>query len=313
MAFAGFVSSGLVPAAAGALKGRNIGRQQAEEQRRYETEQAQLASQTKWRQQQALEAAQRQAMMDALAQQAQEIGAKGGVEGREIQRQGMEQQAAQADLNRRNAIEIARLGAQSRENVAGIGSKGRIEAKLAGGTDGGGPAKTLPASVATPLFENRRSLETIRRAKDAIVARPDAFGLQNVIPGYDYLDSRENVAARAPVANIGSLVIHDRSGAAVTISEYPRLRPFIPTANDPPAKAAEKLKELEREIRAITDDMSTYYSGQGYAVPGGEPTQSGPVAPGGAGKVMSQRAYEAAKANGYSDEEIRAEGWEIQP
>ena len=261
-----------------------------------------MASQTKWTQQQALEQAQRQAMLDALAQEAQAAAGKDRAEGNALQRIGLQQRAADADmdrkdadLNRKNALEIERIRAKSRTR-----------------DDDG---KTLPASVANPIFENRRNLTTIRRARQAIVQRPDAFGLQNAMPGFDYIDSPENVAARAPVANLGSLVIHDRSGAAVTISEFPRLRPFIPNSKDSPAKAAAKLEELEREIRSITDDMATYYAEQGFAIPGNDqPTAPTPEArTAGAGKIMSTRAYEAAKAAGYSDTEIRAEGWEIQP
>jgi hypothetical protein len=326
MGFAGFVTSGVTPAVAGALRGRNMGRQQAEEQRRYDTEQARLASQTKWTQQQALEQAQRQAMLDALAQEAQAAAMKDRGEGNALQRIGLQQRAADADMDRKdaglarkNALEIARIGAQSREQVAGIAAQSRIDAKMPGASGG----KTLPASVATPIFENRRNLDTIRRARLAIVQRPDAFGIQNRVPGFDYIDSTENVKARAPLANIGSLIIHDRSGAAVTVSEFPRLRPFIPTANDPPAKAAAKLEDLEREIRTMTDEMTAYYTAQGFAVPGSD-AATGPrqrqddMAPPpatttatGAGKSMSTAAYEAAKAAGYSDADIRAEGWEV--
>ncbi|MBP8283689.1 MAG: hypothetical protein KAX46_07210 [Chromatiaceae bacterium] len=86
MGFAGFVASGVTPAVAGALRGRNMGRQQAEEQRRYDTEQARMASQTKWTQQQALEQAQRQAMLDALAREAQAAAVKDRAEGNAIRR-----------------------------------------------------------------------------------------------------------------------------------------------------------------------------------------------------------------------------------
>lgn len=327
MGFAGFVTSGVTPAVAGALRGRNMGRQQAEEQRRYDTEQARMASQTKWTQQQALEQAQRQAMLDALAQEAQAAAMKDRGEGNALQRIGLQQRAADADMDRKdaglarkNALEIARIGAQSREQVAGIAADSKVASAASGGETGG---KTLPASVANPIFENRRNLTTIRRARLAIVQRPDAFGIQNRVPGFDYIDSTENVKARAPLANIGSLIIHSRSGAAVTASEFPRLRPFIPTANDPPAKAAAKLEDLEREIQAITDEMTTYYTAQGFAVPGSD-AATGPrrrqddmtpppatTTATGAGKIMSAAAYEAAKAAGYSDAEIRAEGWEV--
>ena len=146
------------------------------------------------------------------------------------------------------------------------------------GTD---PGKTLPLGAANPIFENRRNLATIQAARGAVGGARGAFGPQNFMPGYDYLDKKENVAARAPIANIGSLVIHDRSGAAVTISEFPRLRPFIPRATDTPEQVEVKLNELEREIQSITDDMTTYYREQGYAIPGDErrPGAPAPTAP----------------------------------
>lgn len=327
MGFAGFVASGVTPAVAGALRGRNMGRQQAEEQRRYDTEQARMASQTKWTQQQALEQAQRQAMLDALVQEAQAAAGKDRAEGNAIRRM----EAMRTSPSQESYQELVGpkgpgvygvtegqdpryLGGVIPKQVNGGGGQG------VGGETGG---KTLPASVANPIFENRRNLTTIRRARLAIVQRPDAFGIQNRVPGFDYIDSTENVKARAPLANIGSLIIHSRSGAAVTASEFPRLRPFIPTANDPPAKAAAKLEDLEQEIQAITDEMTTYYTAQGFAVPGSD-AATGPrrrqddMAPPpatttatGAGKIMSTAAYEAAKAAGYSDTEIRAEGWEV--
>lgn len=84
MGFAGFITSGVTPAVAGALRGRNLSAQQAEEQRRYEAQQAQQASGVKWERQQAIEAAQRQAMLDALAQQAQSALVKSRAEGNAI-------------------------------------------------------------------------------------------------------------------------------------------------------------------------------------------------------------------------------------
>lgn len=247
----------------------------------------------------------------------QQIGAKGSAEGRAIQMA----QATKPPVPNEAYQEF--IGPEG-PGVYGIteGQNPRFLGKpipkpppaaagVAGGT-GTPPSKTLPASVATPIFENRRNLTTISAAREAVRGNRGAFGPQNFMPGYDYVDSKENVAARAPIANIGSLVIHSRSGAAVTISEYPRLKPFIPRASDTPEQVEVKLAELEREIRSITEDMTTYYREQGYAVPGDQPTGARNASPpGGAGKIMSPRAYEAAKANGYSDEEIRAEGYEV--
>lgn len=57
----------------------------------------------------------------------------------------------------------------------------------------------------------------------------------------------EGIVPRAVIANIGSLKLHDRSGAAVTASEFPRLKPFIPSASDTPEAAVKKLGKMRDE------------------------------------------------------------------
>lgn len=70
---------------------------------------------------------------------------------------------------------------------------------------------------------------------------------------------------RAAIADIGSMIMHDRSGAAVTVSESPRLKPFIPLTTD---DAATALKKLERLRKIQLDDSealtSTYNPEQGF-------------------------------------------------
>ena len=74
------------------------------------------------------------------------------------------------------------------------------------------------------------------------------------------------VEARAGVADIGSLVLHDRSGAAVTAAEAPRLVPFIPLPTDDNATVIKKLTRM-RNIAAQeqTGLTETYGKDQGYA------------------------------------------------
>jgi len=67
------------------------------------------------------------------------------------------------------------------------------------------------------------------------------------------------------MSSIGSLILHDRSGAAVTASETPRLRPFIPSASDSPEVAKKKLARF----KAIYEEEAgllaqTYSADQGY-------------------------------------------------
>jgi hypothetical protein len=54
----------------------------------------------------------------------------------------------------------------------------------------------------------------------------------------------KGVAARAAITNLGSAILHDRSGAAVTAAEFPRLQPFIPSMEDSYDTARTKLRAL---------------------------------------------------------------------
>jgi hypothetical protein len=122
--------------------------------------------------------------------------------------------------------------------------------------------RPVPAAVGKGVVENRSTLSRIDRALQAVDSNPDAFGPANWLGGdmvRQYTDP-EGVPARAIVANIGSQVIHDRSGAAVTVSEFPRLQPFIPTATDSPQTVKRKLAALKAEIESILEETTAYYS-----------------------------------------------------
>ncbi|WP_371435401.1 hypothetical protein [Polaromonas sp.] len=130
------------------------------------------------------------------------------------------------------------------------------------------PGKDIPPNVNKSIIENQQNISKIDRALAAITARPNSLGPQYAIPGAEmagqYLDA-DGVDARAGVADIGSLILHDRSGAAVTASETPRLRPFIPAASDDAAPAKKKLqrfKEIYEEEAGLLSQ--TYGADQGY-------------------------------------------------
>ena len=111
----------------------------------------------------------------------------------------------------------------------------------------------------------------IQKLDDAIAAMEgkageEATGWKGYLP--DAALNRvypKGTEARAAVADIGSLVMHERSGAAVTASESPRLKPFIPLITDDKATALKKLKRM-RQIQA--DDAEalagTYTPEQGF-------------------------------------------------
>ncbi len=124
------------------------------------------------------------------------------------------------------------------------------------------PAAQPPQTMAAAMLENANGLRQAELALERAIARPQSFGfwrgVQNAVPGVNAIDRMdpEGVETRAIVANLGSLVIHDRSGAAVSASEFPRLRPFIPAIGDPPEVVQAKLRDFAREYRAVLADMN---------------------------------------------------------
>lgn len=130
--------------------------------------------------------------------------------------------------------------------------------------------RDVPQPIANAMLENVGGLNRAREALRLATQRPESFGfwrgVQNQIPldGLNRIDP-EGAAARAAAADIGSLRIHDRSGAAVTASEFPRLRPFIPQVGDDPRTVAVKLQRFVQEYEAVLRDLQGAYGPQqGY-------------------------------------------------
>ena len=134
------------------------------------------------------------------------------------------------------------------------------------------PLKDIPQSTLNGMMENNRSLVKIDQALNAIQGKQDALpqdvkadkaatGFKGYLP--NAILSRvdpQGVDARALIADIGSLKIHDRSGAAVTASESPRLMPFIPLATDDPATVVKKLNNFKREYSLMQQEAGDYYN-----------------------------------------------------
>lgn len=147
----------------------------------------------------------------------------------------------------------------------------------ADGTPLGPKLKDAPAAVQKAMIENgtnlrraERALELVRGkdtqdAAGAVVAEGDksATGMKGYLPGaiLNRVDPK-GVDTRAAVADLGSLVIHERSGAAVTASEFPRLAPFIPLATDD-AKTVEK--KVKRFVQVYKEEMAATQDAYGPA------------------------------------------------
>lgn len=143
--------------------------------------------------------------------------------------------------------------------------------------------KPIPPSVGKEIITNRSTLRQIDSAIAALKAHPAAVGWGTGSLGDWYTNNvgdPKGVAARAAIAKIGGQIIHDVSGAAVTLSEEPRFRPYVPTITDNPQVAQQKLTQLRNLAQGVLDDYASQYSeDQGYRPFGGKSAQSdsGPV------------------------------------
>ena len=166
----------------------------------------------------------------------------------------------------------ADLAARTAEKVAGM--RGDAQRDVADKKVGAG--RPVPSAVGSKFMENSQNLRMAENALGLISGQsvggskgdPNATGMKGYLP--DALLQRmdpSGVETRAAVSNLGSMIIHDRSGAAVTASEYPRLRPFIPTASDDPTTVKKKLGQFVNEYRKINDEMTQFYTESGYNVP----------------------------------------------
>ena len=127
--------------------------------------------------------------------------------------------------------------------------------------------KPIPAGPATAYAENNAAMKAIDDAIAKVeVAGEDTFGLKNYLPGAitQRIDP-SGVDARAAVSAIGSKKYHDISGAAVTISEAPRMAPFIPSSSDTKEKILQNLKNIKVQYEDTNNSLSSVYNQeQGY-------------------------------------------------
>lgn len=113
------------------------------------------------------------------------------------------------------------------------------------------------AGAAQAAARNRAQAARIDEVIAAIEERPESIGLRVGLQP-EIMSQRTDpggVAIRAMLADIGSMQIVDRSGAAVSVQEFERLRPFIPSERDTPEAAITKLRSLQNGINQILTEM----------------------------------------------------------
>jgi hypothetical protein len=126
--------------------------------------------------------------------------------------------------------------------------------------------KPIPANINLAILANNSSIKNIDETINAIKENPEATGLKSYLPSQILNRAYpEGIEARAGVADIGSIILHDRSGAAVTASESPRLVPFIPLPTDDKNTVIRKLTRLRNIVEQDQSGLTeTYSKDQGY-------------------------------------------------
>ena len=127
--------------------------------------------------------------------------------------------------------------------------------------------KSVPTHAQKAIVGAASTINKLDSAIKSIEDNPESTGLKGLLP--DIVLNRfypEGTVGRANVADIGSLVMHERSGAAVTASESPRLKPFIPLTTDDDKTVIKKLKRM-RQIQAEDQEalLGTYSPEQGFS------------------------------------------------
>lgn len=158
---------------------------------------------------------------------------------------------------------VANMEQRERDDRLGKQRLAEIRLQNEGRADAG---DRVSAATVKGLASGAAQLDLIQQARQALQEYPNAVGLErglSLIPGMerigDVVNQRrdpEGTRARQLLANLASMEIKDRSGAAVTVSEFPRLAPFIPNAYDTPEKVFENLDGLERELRVTLDALA---------------------------------------------------------
>jgi hypothetical protein len=127
--------------------------------------------------------------------------------------------------------------------------------------------KPVPPTINTAMTQNQVVLNKIARVQDLIDKNPDSTGLvKGILPSglINRLD-KAGTDTRAKLAELAATKVHDLSGAAVSVSEFGRLKPFLPQPTDDADTLKTKLANMKAEVEDIVNATNQIYSEeQGY-------------------------------------------------
>jgi hypothetical protein len=160
------------------------------------------------------------------------------------------------DARARELNALTRSAGEVRETAGGlvrIGRDNSVTPIMANGV----PLQPAPsAAIKQQIASNTVTLDKVDRAISMVAQTPSAFGLKNYAG--DTVRQRTDpggVTARALIADIAGQKIHDRSGAAVTVGEAERLRPYVPNTTDTPGTIAKKLTLFKSEYQQMQREL----------------------------------------------------------
>jgi hypothetical protein len=180
------------------------------------------------------------------------------------------------------------------------------------------------ATIRQAVASNNQQLGLIDDALSELEAYPQGVGLTRGMDAADQRIDPQGIAVRAAIANIGSMIIHDRSGAAVTAAESPRLKPFIPSVRDTAAAIRIKLTKLRAALVDMNAGLETDAAvepsaprggssgGRGGGRGGGGPQTGDIVLPGGPGQApLSASDREKAASDPAFAAWLRNRGYQV--
>lgn len=145
------------------------------------------------------------------------------------------------------------------------------------GTGGGGPTepkpKQIPSSGVKGIVDWKILGDATDRAVEAfadpkISATGFVQGRVAGLAGQLGLADPKAISARSKLANIGTALGKLRSGGAITPSEFERLAPLIPNANDDEDTVRQKLADLKAYLDSVSERTTQTYEETGYDVRG---------------------------------------------
>ena len=196
---------------------------------------------------------------------------------------------SQSQSQRQSVADERAAAAMERQNRMDIKNEQRYQE---------GKLQVMPAVQKSAYVGNQASIKQIDEAIKLIDERPGSFGLQfGVSDSANQRFDPDGVKYRAAVANVGAVKRHDMSGAAMTASEVPFFKPFIPAVNDTPEAIKSKLEGLKAQISGVNSEIEGAFTPDQYkGLPWQNKEQAQPAAQ--RPQLTKEQALEMLKKNG---------------